>query len=541
MSQNSTAAPRDLAQSGHPRRWLILGVLVFSLLVVVLDNTVLNVALRTISQPKPTGLGASQADLEWSINSYTLIFAGLLFTWGILADRVGRKRVLMLGMVLFGITSLLCAYAGSPGELIAARAAMGFSGAAIMPSTLAVIANVFPREEQGKAIGVWAGSVGLAVAIGPVVGGALLDSFWWGSVFLINVPIIILGLIAMTLWVPESRNPNPGKLDPAGVLLSMAGLVVFVYGVIHGGDTGQWGKPAVWGPLVIGIALMALWVVWERNSDHPALDVKLFSNRPFSAAVVSVALSFFAMMGSLFFLTFYLQSVRGYTPLRAGLWMLPFAIAQLIFSPLSASVVRRFGARTVSFSGLMLIALALGLYQFIGVDSAMWIYGALAGLQGTAMALVMPPATTTVMRSLPRERAGVGSSVNNTVRQVGGALGVAVLGTVLTSAYRGHIQPALIASGVPAGAAHEASSSIEATHGFIAGQAATHPETTRLIGPANDAFVHALHVTTLVGSGVGVLAALLVLAWLPRRGSSSGPAAPGAQAGAPKAAESVTA
>jgi MFS transporter, DHA2 family, multidrug resistance protein len=547
VTQNNAAAPPLAAHEGHPRRWLILGVLVFSLLVVVLDNTVLNVALKTIAQPKPKGLGASQSDLEWSINSYTLIFAGLLFTWGILADRLGRKRILMLGMTLFGITSLLCAYAGSPGELIAARAAMGFAGAAIMPSTLAVIANVFPRHEQGKAIGIWAGSVGLAVAIGPVVGGALLDSFWWGSVFLINLPIIVVGLIVMTFVVPESRNPKPGKLDPAGVLLSMAGLVTFVYGVIHGGDSGEWGKPAVWGPMVIGVAILALFVVWERNSDHPALDVRLFGNRPFSAAVISVALSFFAMMGSLFFLAFYLQSVRGYSPLNSGLWMLPFAGAQVIFSPLSANVVRRFGARTVSFTGLLMIALALGLYQFIGVHSAMWIYGVIAALQGIAMALVMPPATTTVMMSLPRELAGVGSSINNTVRQVGGALGVAVLGTVLTSAYRGKIEPLLTSRGVPAGVAHNASGSIEATNGFVASQAQAHPTVAQLIAPANDAFVHALHITTLAGAGVGVLAAVLVFAWMPRRKAAGGPGAgagtarAGSAVGEPQAAESVTA
>jgi EmrB/QacA subfamily drug resistance transporter len=541
VTQNSASAPAtpDLAHSGHPRRWLILSVLVFSLLVVVLDNTVLNVALRTISQPKPVGLGASQSDLEWSINSYTLIFAGLLFTWGILADRLGRKRILMLGMALFGLTSLLCAYAGTPGELIAARAAMGFAGAAIMPSTLAVIANVFPRHEQGKAIGVWAGSVGLAIAIGPVVGGALLDSFWWGSVFLINVPIVILGLIAMVFIVPESRNPHPGRLDPAGVLLSMAGLVVFVYGVIHGGDTGDWGKPAVWGPLVIGLALLTLFVVWERNTDHPALDVKLFKNRPFSAAVISVALSFFALMGGLFFLSFYLQSVRGYTPLHAGLWMLPFAFAQVIFSPLSSNLVRKFGPRTVSVSGLTMIAVAFVLYQFVTVHSSMLVYGGIAAIQGIAMALVMPPATTTVMTSLPRERAGVGSSVNNTVRQVGGALGVAVLGSVLTSAYRGRMQPLLTGVGVPASVAHDASGSIEATQGFVAKAPVTQPQALRLLSSANDAFVHALHVTTVAAAGISILAAVLVLAWLPRRGS--GPAASGAPVGASQSAESITA
>ena len=545
MTQNSAPATPpaspDLIHTGHPRRWLILGVLVFSLLVVVLDNTVLNVALRTISQPTPAGLGASQSDLEWSINSYTLIFAGLLFTWGLLADRLGRKRILMLGMALFALTSLLCSYAGSPGELIAARAAMGFAGAAIMPSTLAIIANVFPRHEQGKAIGVWAGSVGLAVAIGPVVGGALLDNFWWGSVFLINVPIIAVGLIGMMLWVPESRNPHPGKLDPAGVLLSMAGLVTFVYGVIHGGDSGTWGKPAVWGPLIIGVALLALFVVWERNTDHPALDVRLFSNRPFSAAVISVALSFFAMMGGLFFLAFYLQSVRGYSPLQAGLWMLPFAAAQLIFSPLSSNVVRKFGVRSVSTSGLVLIAVALALYQFVTVHSSMLVFGLIAALQGMAMALVMPPATTVVMTALPRERAGVGSSVNNTVRQVGGALGVAILGSVLTSAYRGRVQPLMTANGVPASVAHDASSSIEATQGFVAKTAAANPGAgvTRLLSPANDAFIHALHITTMVAAGVSLLAGVLVFAWLPRRGS--GPAAPGAPVGAPQSAESVTA
>jgi Na+/melibiose symporter-like transporter len=324
----------------------------------------------------------------------------------------------------------------------------------------------------------------------------------------------------------------------------MAGLVTFVYGVIHGGDTGDWGKPAVWGPLVIGLAVLALFVVWERNSDHPALDVRLFKNRPFSAAVISVALSFFAMMGSLFFLAFYLQSVRGYTPLKAGLWMLPFAAAQVIFSPLSANVVRRFGARAVSFSGLLMIALALGLYQFIGVDSAMWIYGVIAALQGIAMALVMPPATTTVMVSLPREQAGIGSSINNTVRQVGGALGVAVLGTVLTSAYRSRIQPVLTSNGVPSNVAHDASSSIVATQGLITNQAHTHPQAIQLLAPVNDAFVHALHITTLVGSGVGLLAAITVFAWMPRRGSAgpgAGTATSGAGVGKPQAAESVTA
>jgi EmrB/QacA subfamily drug resistance transporter len=514
--------------TGHPRRWIILGGLVFSLLVVVLDNTVLNVALKTMSEPKPKGLGASQSDLEWAINSYTLIFAGLLFTWGLLADRLGRKRILMLGMILFGVSSLLTAYAGSPAELIAARAAMGFSGAAIMPSTLAIIANVFPRHEQPKAIGIWSGSVGLAIAIGPIVGGALLNSFWWGSVFLINVPITVIAFVIMLVLLPESKNPKPSKLDPVGVLLEMAGLVVFVYGIIHAGDTGDWGSPSVWGSIAGGAALLIGFVLWELHTAHPALDVRLFRNRSFSAAVISVALTFFAMMGGMFFFSFYLQSVRGYTPLKSGVFMLPFAAAMVIFSPLSSTMVKRFGPRTVAVSGLVAIAIAMACYQFVTQTSAMWIYLLIAFFQGAAMANVMPPATTTVMSSLPREVAGIGSSVNNTVRQLGGALGVAVLGTVLTTAYRGRMEP--LVNAVPnehltSAQTQYISGSIEATQQAV-GVAVSQGNTKAagLLQPANDAFVHAMHVTTMTGSGIMIFAAIVVALWLPRRmAASAGP------------------
>ncbi|HEY3866972.1 MAG TPA: MFS transporter [Actinocrinis sp.] len=522
---------------GHPRRWIVLGVLVFALLVVVLDNTVLNVALKTISEPAPVGIGASQSDLEWAINSYTLIFAGLLFTWGLLADRLGRKRILLLGMLMFGLSSLLCAYCSTPAELIAARAAMGLSGAAIMPPTLAVISNVFPRREQGKAIGIWSGSVGLAIAIGPVVGGALLDNFWWGSVFLINVPIVAIALVVMIFIVPESKNPRPGRLDPIGVLLSTGGLVSLVYGIIEGGDNGDWSSPTVWGTGVGGLALLTCFVLWEQRVAFPALDVRLFRNRPFSAAVISVGLSFFALMGGLFFFSFYLQSVRGYSPLHAGLWLLPFAATQVIFSPLSAGMVRRFGARAVACVGLTLVGVSFLLFQLVTVDSAMWIFGLVASIQGMAMANVMPPATTTVMGSLPRERAGVGSSINNTVRQVGGALGIAVLGTVLTSVYRGRIQPLLVAHGVPSGPAHDIAGSIQATQAFVAQQQATRPQVRDVISPANDAFLHAMHITTLVAACVMFFAAVVVLAWLPRRGSGQ-PSGAGDPA---HAAESVAA
>src|SRR4029453_3737911 len=241
-SQTQGAAPQ--VNTGHPRRWTILAVLVLSLLVVVLDNTVLNVALRTIADPV-RGLGATQAEVEWAITSYTLVFAGLLFTAGVIGDRIGRRRMLLIGLVMFGLASLASAYAQTPTELIWARALMGLGGAAVMPSTLSIISNVFDPRERGKAIGVWAGAVGLGVAIGPVVGGALLEKFWWGSVFLINVPIILLGVVAILALVPESRDPNPGRIDLPGVLLSIFGLGSLVFGIIDGGEHG-FGRVESW-------------------------------------------------------------------------------------------------------------------------------------------------------------------------------------------------------------------------------------------------------------------------------------------------------
>src|SRR3954451_494602 len=283
-----TAAP----PTGHPRRWAILGVLVISLLVVVLDNTVLNVALRTIADPQ-RGLGASQSDLEWAINSYTLVFAGLLFTAGILADRLGRRITLTVGLALFGIASLLSAYAGSADQLIAARALMGLGAAAVMPATLSIIANVFDPHERGRAIGVWAGAVGLGVAIGPIVGGLLLEHFWWGSVFLINVPIVIAGVVLVSVLVPESRDPRPGRIDIVGVLLSILGLTLLTYGVIEGGENG-FGNARAWGTLVGAVVVLAAFIGWERRVEFPSLDVRLFTNRQFAASTGMIGLIFFA-------------------------------------------------------------------------------------------------------------------------------------------------------------------------------------------------------------------------------------------------------
>jgi EmrB/QacA subfamily drug resistance transporter len=497
-------------EGGHPRRWLILGVLVVSLLVVVLDNTILNVALRVLADPV-RGLGATQSELEWSINSYTLVFAGLLFSFGVLGDRYGRRRFLLIGLALFGLASLVSAYAQDPTQLIIARALMGIGGAAIMPVTLSIISNVFDPSERARAIGVWAGAVGLAVAIGPILGGVLLENYWWGSVFLINVPIIAVGLVAVALLVPESRNPQPGKIDLIGVLLSVAGLVTLVYGIIDGGEHG-FDRPSVWVWTLSGAAILAGFVAWERRSTHPSLDVTLFRDPRFSAATAAIGLVFFAGMGAFFFVSFYLQLVRGYSPLQAGLLLLPFAAAQLFFAPRSAAMVRRYGAKAVSAVGLVVTAGSLGGLAFVGGDTPIWVVAVLFFGQGAGMANVMPPAMEAIMSSLPRERAGVASAVSNTVRQVAAALGVAVLGSVVAAVYRGRVEE--VVATLPAQARGTAAESLAGAYA-VAGRLG--PAGDGLLGVANDAFVVAMHRAALGSALAALIGAAVVLRWLPGR------------------------
>ncbi|KOG88209.1 MFS transporter [Streptomyces varsoviensis] len=512
---DDAALARRVPEAVHRKRWAILTVLLFSLLVVVLDNSILNVAMKTIASPAPTGLGATQSQLEWAINSYTLVFAGLLFTAGLLGDRLGRKKTLLLGMVVFGIGSVLSAISGSSGELIAFRAVMGFGGAFVMPATLAIIMNVFERDEQPKAIGIWAGAVGLAIAIGPITGGVLLDHFWWGSVFLVNVPIVVIAVIAMVILVPDSKDPAPGRLDPVGVLLSVVGLVLLVYGIIKGGQLADFSTPEVYGTAGGGLLILVAFVLYERRASHPAIDVRYFKNPAFSAAVSSIALVFFALMGVTFFIVFYTQSVRGYTPLQSGLLILPLAAAQMLFAPRARLVVDRFGARAVCATGMLLVAATMAGFLLLGTDTPIWVLEVLFFLQGTGMAHIMPPATVSIMQSLPREKAGSGSAVNNTFRQVGGALGVAVLGSVLSTTYRDGIQDKLGA--LPPQARHAAGESIEATLGVAERMG---PAGKALVGPANDAFIHAMHVTVVGSAAVAVLGAIVVAVFLPGRAAA---------------------
>ncbi|MFF0409895.1 MFS transporter [Kitasatospora sp. NPDC004745] len=513
----TAAAPPRVPEAIHRRRWAILCTLVLALLVVVLDNSILNVAMKTIATPAPVGLGASQSDLEWSINSYTLVFAGLLFTSGLLGDRFGRKRALLGGMVVFGIASLLSSMAASPGELVGYRALMGVGAALAMPATLAIIMNVFERSEQPKAIGIWAGAVGLAIAIGPITGGVLIEHFWWGSVFLINVPIVIVAVIAMVVLVPESKDPNPGKLDPVGVLLSIIGLVALIYGIIKGGELADFTAVEAWGPTLVGLLALAAFVWFEGRTRFPALDVTWFRNKVFSASVVVVGVVFFALMGVSFFGVFYTQSVRGYSALQAGLLMLPLAVAQLLFAPRARLVVDRFGVAATAAVGMLLIAVGFVGYALLGVATPIWVLIVLGLLMGTGMAHVMPPVTVAIMGSLPREKAGAGSAVNNTFRQVGGSLGVAVLGAVLSTVYRDHMSDTL--NQLPAELRDKAGESLEATLA-IAGRMG--PKGAALVAPADDAFISAMHVVASLSAGITVAGALIAWFLLPRRSAAPG-------------------
>ncbi|MFE1266244.1 MFS transporter [Streptomyces sp. NPDC058758] len=514
-SPSPAPAPARVPEAVHRRRWAVLGVLMLSLLIVVLDNSILNVAVKTIASPAPTGLGATQSELEWAINSYTLVFAGLLFASGLLGDRLGRKRSLLFGLAVFGLGSALAALSGSPGELIAYRAVMGLGAAFVMPATLAVLMNVFERDEQPKAIGIWAGSVGLAIAIGPITGGVLLEHFWWGSIFLVNVPVVLLGLGLMIWLVPESRDPAPGRIDLVGVLLSVLGLVLLVYGIIRGGERASFTEPGVLLPVLGGLAVLAAFVLYEKRSDHPALDVSYFRKPVFSAAVAAIALVFFALMGVTFFSAFYLQSVRGYSALDSGLLLLPLALAQMVFAPRARLAVARFGTRAVCATGMAAVALGLGAFALFDADTPVWVMALVFLVQGAGMAHVMPPVTVAIMQTLPREKAGSGSAVNNTFRQVGGALGVAVLGSVLSSVYRGEIESHLDV--LPPAVRGTAGESLEAT---LAVAEKLHVEA--LVAPAHQAFLDAMHVTAYASAAIAAVGAVVVAVFLPGRAPAPG-------------------
>jgi EmrB/QacA subfamily drug resistance transporter len=502
----------------YERRWLILAVLCFSLLVIVLDNTILNVAIPTIVRD----LDATNSQLQWMVDSYTLVFAGLLLTAGALGDRFGRRGALQFGLVVFGIGSLASAFAGSANQLIATRAFMGIGGAFIMPATLSIITNTFPPAERGKAIGVWAGTAGLAGVLGPTIGGFLLEHFYWGSVFLVNIPIVIIGVIAGVFLIPTSKDPSAPKLDPIGAVLSITGLVALLYAIIEAPQNG-WTDPTILAAFAVGAALLVGFITWEAHTDHPMLDVHFFKNPRFTAASLSIMFVFFSMFGVTFLLTQYLQFVLGYTPFQAGIRFLPWAIVMLIGAPLSAPLAHRIGTKLTVTIGMSLVTVALFSLVSLTADSS---YSPDIVLRlmllAVGMAFVMAPATESIMGSLPLAKAGVGSAVNDTTRQVGGALGVAVIGSVLASIYGSQMRDFLAGKPVSNGTSSAIQESLGAAIAYGQQIKDQLPQLAHsLTVTAQDAFVDAFHAGAVVGATVTLLGALLAAIWLPAHARQS--------------------
>ena len=490
----------------YRRRWWILLVLCLSLVVITLDNTILNVALPTLVKD----LHATNSQLQWIVDGYTLVFAGLLLTAGSLGDRFGRKGALQLGLVIFALGSALSALATDPNQLIATRAIMGIGGAFIMPSTLSILTNVFPDEERGRAIGVWAGVSGLGIALGPLIGGQLVDHVGWHAIFLVNLPVAAVALVSGAILVPKSKDPAAPKLDLPGAGLSIIGLTTLVYGLIEAPQSG-WTDPVILGSFAVAAVALVLFALRELHTDHPMLDVTFFRNARFSAASAAVSLVFFAMFGFSFLLTQYLQFVLGYSPSEAGVRMLPLALTLMVVAPLSSRFVERLGTKVVVTCGLTLVAVALLLQTGLTVDSG---YGQVVWrmmILAVGMGMTMAPATESIMGSLPLAKAGVGSAMNDTTRQVGGALGVAIIGSVLSSVYGSRITDALTGT-APQPAIDAAKSSLG---GAL--------EVARRAGPAGDqlatlarsAFVDAMHGGALVAAIAAGIGAVVTAIFLP--------------------------
>ncbi|MDN3265484.1 MFS transporter [Streptomyces sp. CSDS2] len=414
---------------GHPQRWLILGVICLAQLTVLLDNTVLNVAIPSLTRE----LHATTSDIQWMINAYSLVQSGLLLTAGSAADRYGRKKMLITGLVLFGAGSLVAGLAGSTGQLIAARAGMGIGGALLMTTTLAVAMQIFAPEEQAKAIGIWSAVNALGFAGGPLIGGFVLDHFWWGAIFLINLPVAALAVVAVVILVPESKNPRGERPDLIGAVLSTVGMASLVYAIISGPGHG-WTSARVLLTAAVAVLVLGAFAWWESRTEEPMLDIHFFRDRRFTGAVAGAVLIVFGMGGALFLLTQHLQFVLGYEPLEAGLRTAPLAltVVALNFSGLSAKWAARLG--TPASIALGMVCMSAGLVSIAELDSGGYA-GTLIGLLliGAGCAVANPAMAHAIMSAIPPEKAGVGAGINGTLAEFGNGLGVAVLGAVLSA------------------------------------------------------------------------------------------------------------
>ena len=490
----------------YARRWKTLAVLSLALLIIGLDNTILNVALPSLQDE----FDASSKTLQWVVDSYLLVFAGLLLTMGTLGDRFGRKLALQAGLVLFGGASLCVLLVDSANQLIVVRGVMGIGGAMIMPATLSIISNIFPREERGKAIGIWAGMASMGIGLGPLMGGLLLEWFSWTSVFLVNVPVAAIALLAGIVLVPNSRDPKPGAFDLAGATLSVAALVALVYPIIEAQDEG-WTNPKILGCFGVAALLSIAFVRWELHVKEPMLNLSFFRSPRFSMASAAIGLAFFALFGAIFALTQWMQDAHGYSALQAGAAMIPLAFGLVIGSVSSIKLVGRLGTTRVVVAGLMGLATQLAISLTWAQDMAYWPLGLWFFGMALNMGWIMGPATESVMGAVPEDKSGVASAMNDVTRQVGGSLGTAVIGSLISSLYGARIDDSV--GNLPQSAQVAVEDSIGKANAVAeklpAAQAAD------LTHDAAVAFTHAMAIGFTVAGAVAVLAAIAVRLWLP--------------------------
>jgi len=492
----------------HARRWKTLAVLSLSLVIIGLDNTILNVALPTLQDE----FDASPAKLQWMVDSYLLVFAGLLLVFGTLGDRLGRKLALQAGVSIFGLASLGALFADSANAVIGVRAAMGVGAALIMPATLSIIANVFSGEERGRAIAIWAALAAVGIGLGPLAGGLLLEWFEWWSVFLVNVPFAAAALLLGMRYVPESRDPHPGSFDLLGAALSTAGFSILVYAIIEAPELG-WGSTRVVGLLGASVALLGAFFWWERRSDEPMLDLGFFRNASFSVGTVAVSVAFFALLGGIFALTQYLQFAHGYSAIEAGAVMSPMALGLMIGAGSSSKVVRRLGTARVVAAGLMGLALLLATTIFWEPQTSAltlvpWFFGLTL-----AMGWVMAPATEAVVGAVPAAKTGIASATNTVARMVSGALGVAIVGSLVTSLYTNDVEGSL--GGLPP----QAQAAAEGSIGGAGAIAAKLPAdaASAVLTTTGEAFTDAMGIGLLIAAALAGITAVIVARFLPAR------------------------
>jgi EmrB/QacA subfamily drug resistance transporter len=506
-----------------PRERVVLLVVCLAVLVINLSTTIVNITLPRLTED----LGATTTDLLWIVDAFNLAFAALVLAAGTLSDRFGRRKLLVIGLVLFAAASYGGATAGSPGQLIAWRAAAGVGAAVIFPVTLSIISDVFTdRVRRAKAIGLWGASAGLAIALGPVVGGFLVQHVSWNSTLLFPGTVALLALIGAVLRIPESRDPATPPLDLGGIALSTVGLGLLVHSIIEAPERG-WGSGATLGAIAASLVVLAAFVVWERRQEHPMLEVTIFKNLRFTAAALSITFAFFALFGFIFLITQYFQFVKGYEPFSAGVRLLPFATCTALLSIAGSRIAVLFGTKLVVAGGLLLFAAGFAWTSTVDASTSYPTMALQMMFMGAGLGLTSAPATEAIMGVVPKAKAGIGSAVNDATRELGGTLGVAIVGSVALSLYR----DAFAGSSLPASVLEPAKESIGAAivaSGRIA-QGGDPGAGAALADVAQQGFLDGLQAGCLVAAGVSFVGAVLVLLWLPAHPGSAEDEAPAAE------------